>query len=343
MNAAPGTLQRDYLAVLEAYLQAGGEAALSEACELGRRAMAQGLGVLDMAQLHAAAVEALVLSAPAADQARRARAAADVFKDMLSPFEMSFRGYRDANEELQRLNETLRRQKAQLELANGELEAFSYSVSHDLRNPISGIDGLSLVLLERAGIALDEGSRTCLQMIREAALQMRRLVDDLMSLARVGRAELRRSGVDLGAIAAGILARLQAGAPARAARVHIQPGLRADADPNLMAVALENLLGNAWKYSARRACAQISVGCEEHDGMPVYFVTDNGAGFDMAHAGKLFKPFQRLHSEQEFEGTGIGLSIVQRIVDRHGGRIWAEGRQDAGATFRFTLGAGPAP
>ena len=164
-----------------------------------------------------------------------------------------------------------------------------------------------------------------------------------MSLAHVGRAELRRSDVDLGALAAGILARLKAAAPARASRIHIEGGLHAQADPNLMAVALENLLGNAWKYSARRACAQITFGRELRGDVPVYFVMDNGAGFDMAHAAKLFKAFQRLHTEHEFAGTGIGLSIVQRIVDRHGGRIWAEGRKDVGATFFFTLGGERTP
>jgi light-regulated signal transduction histidine kinase (bacteriophytochrome) len=338
VSAPSAELQRAYVAALDAYLHAGGESALSDAHELGRRAIGQGLGVLDMATLHGAAVEELVLSAPPAEQARLARAAADVFTELLSLFEMSFRGYREANEELQRLNETLRRQKEQLEVANRELEAFSYSASHDLRNPLSGIEGMGRLLLEHAGPVLDEEGKKYLRMIRASAQHMRQLIDDLMSLARVNRTELRRVDVDLTAIAGAIVARLQAAAPARASRIVIQDDLHANADPNLLAAVLENLLGNAWKYTSRRDCAQITFGCEEREGTPTWFVLDNGAGFDMAKAAKLFTAFERLHSASDFEGTGIGLNIVQRIVQRHGGRVWAEGKSGAGATFFFTLG-----
>ena len=334
MSAA---LQQEYLSALDTYLHVGGEFALSNAYELGRRAIAEGHGILDMALLHGAAVEELVVKAPAEDQARFARAAADIFKELLSLFEMSFRGYRDANEELLRLNAALRQQKEQLEIANQELEAFSYSASHDLRNPLSGIEGVSQMLLD-SNDSLDGQTKKFLGLIRESAKHMRQLIDDLLSLSRVDRTELRRADTDLGAIADNIVARLQNEAPRRVSRISIQPGVYANADPNLLTVVLENLLGNAWKFTSRREVAEIAFGCEERHGNPTYFVRDNGAGFDMGHAAKLFTAFQRLHSVSDFEGTGIGLNIVQRIVRRHGGHVWAEGSVGGGATFYFTLG-----
>ncbi|HSI51738.1 MAG TPA: ATP-binding protein [Ideonella sp.] len=337
-RAQANGFQQEYVRALENYLQAGGESALSNAYELGRRAISEGLGVLDMARLHGTALEELVLSAPAADQARFGRAAAEIFKELLSLFEMSFRGYREANAELQRLNETLRQQKEQLELANRELEAFSYSASHDLRNPLGGIEGLSRFLLDHSADALDDRGKKCLELIGESAQHMRQLIDDLMSLSRVNRSELHRVDVDLSAIADGILARLRDAAPGRIGKFEVQRGMHANADHNLLAVVLENLLGNAWKYSAKRECAEITFGCEERHGNVTYFVRDNGAGFDMAYAGKLFIAFQRLHAASDFEGSGIGLNIVQRIVRRHSGHVWAEGRMDSGATFYFTLG-----
>ena len=338
MSAQANGFQREYVLALENYLQAGGESALSNAYELGRRAISEGLGVLDMASLHGTALEELVLSAPAADQARFGRAAAEIFKELLSLFEMSFRGYRAANADLQRLNETLRQQKEQLEVANRELEAFSYSASHDLRNPLTGIEGLSRLLLDSAADALDDQGKKCLEMIGQSAQHMRQLIDDLMSLSRVNRSELHRVETDLSAIAQDILTRLRNANPGRASMVEIQRGVHAKADRNLLAAVLENLLGNAWKYTAKRACAEITFGCEERHGNMTYFVKDNGAGFDMAHAGKLFTAFQRLHAASDFEGSGIGLNIVQRIVRRHNGHVWAEGRIGSGATFYFTLG-----
>lgn len=340
MNAQPTGFQREYVSALETYLEGEDESALSRAYELGRRAMVEGLGVLDMALLHGTALEELVLSAPASDRARVARAAADIFKELLSLFEMSFRGYREANEELQRLNETLQRQKEELEFANQELEAFSHSAAHDLRNPLSSIDGFSHLLLEHSADALDGEGKKYLRMICESALHMRQLIDDLLSLARVNRTELHRVDVDLTTLARGIFLRLRATTPERASRVYIQDGVRVYADPNLLAIVLENLLGNAWKFTSRRDCAEITFGCEERNGKPTCFIRDNGAGFDMAYAAKLFTAFQRLHSTSDFEGTGIGLTIVQRVIRRHDGQVWAEGKIGDGATFYFTLGGG---
>ena len=338
MSVGPNGFEREYVSALEVYLQAGSESALSRAYELGRRAIVQGYGVLDMAQLHEAALEELVLSAPAADQPRFARKAADIFNELLSLFEMSFRGYREANLELRRLNATLQRQKEELELANHELEAFSYSASHDLRSPLGSIETLSQLLLQQSADRLDEHGKKFVGMIGESAQQMRQLIDDLLSLARVGRTELHRVQVDLSAIVRAIVARLQAAAPARDVRIDIAEHVRARADAGLIAIALENLISNAWKFTAKREHAEIGFGCEQREDEPTYFVRDNGAGFDMAHAAKLFTAFQRLHPATEFAGTGIGLTIVQRVVRRHDGRVWAEGTVGAGAAFYFTLG-----
>jgi light-regulated signal transduction histidine kinase (bacteriophytochrome) len=336
-------LGHEYISALETYLKAGtdgDESALSRAYELGRRAMVDGLGVLDMAVLHRAAVDVLVVSAPASDQPRFARAAADFFNELLSPFEMSFRGYRGANEELRRLNESLREQKEAIEIVNRELESFSYSVSHDLRAPLRTINGYSQILLEDFADALGDDGKKCLRYVREATQHMGQLIDDLLSLARVTRTEIHRVDVDVSALARRISEQLRAASPERDGHFTIEDGVQGNGDSGLLTVLLENLLGNAWKFTSKRKQAQITFGCEERDGKPTYFVEDNGAGFDMACAAKLFGAFQRLHSVSEFEGSGIGLATVQRVVHRHDGHVWAEAKIDSGATFYFTLGGG---
>ncbi len=333
-------LGREYVAALEAYVEARDEPALSRGYELGRRALADGLGVLDMAVLHRAALaEAVTLSARA-DRERFARSAADFFHELLSPFEMSFRGYRSANDELQHLNEILRQQKEAAENANRELESFSYSVSHDLRAPLRSIDGFSQILLEDYAEALDEGGKKYLRYVVESAQRMGQLIDDLLGLARVSRADISRVEVDMTSLVSGICDRLRASCPERVCAFAIQSGVRGTGDARLLAVLLENLLGNAWKFTSKRTKAEIAFGSEERGGTTAYFVRDNGAGFDMTYANRLFGAFQRLHSATEFEGTGIGLATVQRVVNRHDGRVWAEGKLDSGASFYFTLGGG---
>jgi len=332
------TFGREYVAALATYLKTSDESALSHAYELGRRAMIEGLGVLDMALIHRTALEDLVLSAPAPDQRRFAHAAANFFNELLSSFEMSFRGYRGTNEELQRLNEALQQQKETVESANRELESFSYSVSHDLRAPLRTIDGYSQMLLEDCADALNDEGKRYLRHVREATHYMGRLIDALLSLARVTRSDILRIEVDLSALAREIAERLRIASPGRDGHFMINEGVRAKGDARLLAVLLENLLGNAWKFTSKRKQAQVTFGCEERDGKPTYFVQDNGAGFDMTYVAKLFGPFQRLHAVSEFEGTGIGLATVQRVVHRHGGQVWAEGKIDEGATFFFTLG-----
>jgi two-component system, NtrC family, sensor kinase len=223
----------------------------------------------------------------------------------------------------------------QLESKNEELESFSYSVAHDLRAPLRSIDGFGMILLEDYGDKLDDEGRQYLNYVRESAQQMARLIDDLLALSRVARGDFRRVPTDLGVIARAVAARL-AKSTGRQVELVVPDSLMVNGDDGLLTIAFENLLGNAWKFT--RTCAQprIEIGvCDEE--RRTYFVRDNGAGFDMAYVAKLFRMFQRLHSAKEFEGTGIGLATVQRIVRRHGGRIWAEGAVGRGATFYFTL------
>jgi signal transduction histidine kinase len=224
----------------------------------------------------------------------------------------------------------------ELELKNEELESFSYSVAHDLRAPLRSIDGFSLALLEDCGEQLDDEGKQHLRYLRESTQHMARMIDDLLALSRVTRGELDRSETDVTSIARSIATRLARAAPERSVELMVAEGLVAECDDRLLAIVLENLIGNAWKFTGKRKDARIEVGALD-ERPQVYFVRDNGAGFDTAYASKLFGVFQRLHSTAEFEGTGIGLVTVQRIIRRHGGRIWAEATVGQGATFFFTL------
>jgi len=227
----------------------------------------------------------------------------------------------------------------ELERKNRELEAFSYSVSHDLRAPLRTIDAFSAALLEDYGDKLDAKGQEHLGRVRAAARRMGMLIDDLLELSKVGRAELRRQRVDLSELAGTVAAELMRAHPERLVRTQIPGGVVAEGDRRLLQILLENLLGNAWKFSTGVSEAVIEFGVTQADGHSAYFVKDNGAGFDMAYAERLFTPFQRLHVQSRFPGTGIGLATVHRIVDRHGGRVWAESTVDQGATFLWTLPA----
>lgn len=239
--------------------------------------------------------------------------------------------------ELRRLNESLELRTAELAAANKELEAFSYSVSHDLRAPLRGIDGFSTMLARLYADKLDARGLELLERLQHSSDRMSRLIDDLLMLSRVTRKGIKLESVDLSAIARSTLQRLSAGEPERRAELVVAESLRAEGDAGLLAILLENLLSNAWKFTSKRREARIEFGSEKQPGGEVFFVRDNGAGFDMTHAGKLFVPFQRLHALSEFPGTGIGLATSQRIVSRHGGRIWAEGEKGKGAAVFFTL------
>src|SRR5881628_1702175 len=233
--------------------------------------------------------------------------------------------------------ESLRRNAAELLAANTELDAFAYSVSHDLRAPLRSIDGFSQILLEDYAGKLDEAGQESLHQVRAASQRMGTLIDDLLKLARVTRAEIRTEDVDLSGMAQDIVADLQRTTPERQVEFAIAPGLKARGDARLLRMALDNLLRNSWKYTAKQPQPRVQFASVEANGGRAFMVRDNGAGFDMKYADKLFGVFQRLHSAADFEGTGIGLATVRRIITRHGGRIWAEGAVDQGATFYFTL------
>jgi len=232
----------------------------------------------------------------------------------------------------------VRQRTAELQAANRELEAFSYSVSHDLRAPLRSIDGFSNALLEDYAGVLDEEGNGNLHRVRAAAQRMEQLIEDMLNMARVTRVELRVASVNLSHLVEEICSELSRREPGRQVHLTVAPDVLVAGDQNLLRIALENLLANAWKFTAKREQANVEFGVTEQAGEPLFFVRDNGAGFDMADADKLFGEFQRLHSIAEFPGTGVGLATVQRVIHRHGGRIWAEAKVDAGATFFFTLG-----
>jgi len=244
---------------------------------------------------------------------------------------------RREEEKVKRLNEELKRRAIEVDAVNKELEAFSHSVSHDLRAPLRGIDGFSRALLEDYAGKLDAQGQDYLQRVCAASGRMSRLIDDLLELARVTRTEIRRTQVDMSALAQTIAAELKKHSPERQVEFVITPGMVVEADPQLLRIVLENLLGNAFKFTQKQPRAAIEMGLAQDQGKTVYFVRDNGVGFDMTYAGKLFGAFQRLHAVTEFEGTGVGLASVQRIIQRHGGTVSAQGAVGRGATFYFTL------
>ncbi|MFM8320666.1 MAG: sensor histidine kinase, partial [Chloroflexota bacterium] len=256
-------------------------------------------------------------------------------------------GIHQAEERVRQLNAELeqrvQQRTAELQAANRELEAFAYSVSHDLRAPLRAIDGYARLLAIDYQEAFDGQGRQYLENVRQAAQRMSQLIDDLLKLSRVTRAEMVYTNVDLSALAGEVLQRLSAAQPGRQVELALPGPLPVQGDASLLRILLENLLGNAWKFTARTAQPRIELGAQPQDGQMVYYVCDNGAGFDMQYAPKLFGAFQRLHHMDEFEGTGIGLATVQRIVLRHGGRAWGQGAIGQGAKFFFTLSAPPRP
>ena len=251
---------------------------------------------------------------------------------------------RRAEQEILRLNAELetrvKERTTELQATNAELEAFCYSVSHDLRAPLRSIDGFSQALLEDFPKDVPEEAKRYLGRIRSSTQRMGQLIEDLLNLSKVSRGELARREVDVSELARQVVADVQSRDPQRQVEVSVWEGMQANADPRLLRAAFENLIGNAWKFSAKAEQPRIEIGLmRDGEGGGTFFVRDNGAGFDMRYAAKLFGAFQRLHSANEYQGTGIGLATVQRIVHRHGGRIWADAKPGKGAVFFFTLAA----
>ena len=262
----------------------------------------------------------------------------DAFNEMLQQIQTRDAALREAQADLEK---RVAERTHELLMANRELEAFSYSVSHDLRGPLETINGFIHLLISKYGPTLDEEGREYLQQVRGASRRMSELIDDLLNLSRVSTTAMHKEQVDLAAMAKQIMQDLHRREPSRDVQFVAGACPRAEGDPRLMQIALENLLRNSWKYTSTHSRAKIEFGCEQRGNATVYFIRDDGAGFDSRYADRLFKPFQRLHTASEFPGTGIGLATVQRIVQRHGGDVWAQSKLGSGATFFFTIGPQP--
>jgi light-regulated signal transduction histidine kinase (bacteriophytochrome) len=338
VKAALSELAEQYELALADYLASAGEAALQGAYRAGRRALADALGVMEFYAIHREALGRILRDCRTTEACARAAAVATgFFAESLAPYEMALRGFRESSEQLRLANEALEQRSSDLAAANKELEAFTYSVSHDLRAPLRHIDGFSKLLLDEYSEALPAQARHYLASVRDGTRQMGKMVDDLLNLSRVGRRELSVQLTGLNSLLAEVLNDLKPELEGREIEWQIGPLPFVECDPALIKQVLANLLSNAVKFTRPRKSAVVEVGATTQDGSPVIFVRDNGVGFSVKYADKLFGIFQRLHRREDFEGTGVGLAIVERIIRKHGGRVWAEGELNRGATFYFTL------
>jgi signal transduction histidine kinase len=339
-HSAAENSQRAMLNILEDF------AAEKTSLEGGQRAMLNILADFDAERAQMAGAQRAVLNIldDFSEEKGRLEETQRAVLNILDDFETEKNKVGVVNQQLENEIEERKRVEARIQAvntellsANKELEAFSYSVSHDLRAPLRSIDGFSLALLEDYADKLDEDGKDYLRRVRAATQRMGILIDDLLGLSRVTRTEMRLEKTDLGAIARSISAELQKTQPERLVEFRIEEGIEAVVDSHLIRIALENLLGNAWKFTSKRESARIEFGSTRCDGRLTCYVRDDGAGFDPAYASRLFGAFQRLHDKNDFPGTGVGLATVQRIIHRHGGRIWAESAVEKGATFYLTL------
>jgi len=327
MTEEISAFKADYRRLLREYIAATGEAALQHAYELGRQAVRDGLGPMDIVSTQQEVLLELLTDAETAgDCIRMVKLSNEFSTECLAPFELTHRGFL----EVEQFNR-------KLEDLNKELETFSYSVSHDLRAPLRAIDGYSRMILKKQEEHFDEETKRRFRAIRENVETMGRLIDELLTLSRLGKQEISNARLDMEGIIGNVWQNLLTSNPDRNMILRNEGVFPATGDPSLLREVFSNLLGNAVKFTRTRDIARIEVGSSREAEEVVYYVRDNGVGFDMKHYDKLFGVFQRLHSADDYEGTGVGLAIVHRIVSRHGGRIWAEGDVDKGATFYFSL------
>lgn len=329
MNDLKEALRAEYNSILDEYLKKTDEASLQRAYEFGRKAIESKLGILEVTECHNSALVNTYRHSTGATE-EILQAASQILSASLAPFEMTHRGFEESIRSLQKMTR-------ELSEANGELESFSYSVSHDLRAPLRAVMGFAEILSEESGSQLNASANDALSRILANAKNMNALIDDMLKLARVAREELTIADVALSDMIHEILTELQARNPRDKVSFIIAPNVKVRGDAHLLRIALTNLLSNAWKFTSKRPETKISFGFRELNNERAYFVRDNGAGFDLRRAARLFTPFQRFHSAQDYEGTGIGLATVQRVIKKHGGSIWAESQPDQGATFYFTL------
>ena len=342
MNVDRRLLASAFAESLGAYVAAPSESALSRGYEIGRQAINEGKGLLEIALMYQHAI-GLFGHGGNWGPAQFERAA-EFLVEVVAPFEMTIRGYKEANQHLEALTHQLEDQNHDLvaataaaEAANKDLEAYSYSISHDLRAPVRHIEGFSQLLVEEHGGELQQKAIEYVSTIQRSARNMSQMIEDLLNLARLDRQSLARTTVDLNVVVADVIHELQTDVGNRSVEWQVGALPIASCDPGLIKLVWTNLLSNALKYTRNRERAVIQIGQRSEGGATVCFVKDNGAGFDPQFAGKLFGVFQRLPRADEFEGTGVGLATVERIVRKHGGRIWAEAIRGEGASFYFTL------
>ncbi len=327
MKAKVNAFESAYRQSLQECIAGAGEIALQHGYELGRRAVRDGLGVMDILSIQRKALAELLAGSSSADECMRiTESAYNLFTECLAPFEMTHRGFL----EVESLN-------SKLEAANRELESFSYSVSHDLRAPLRAIDGYIRMILKKQEQHFDKETQRHFHSIRDNVQTMGRLIEDLLAFSRFGRREMSEANLDMEGIIKDVWQNLVTANPERTMSLHVEEVRPAIGDRTLIREVFSNLLGNAVKFSRHRDVTRIEAGSRVNESETIYYVRDNGVGFDMKYHDKLFSVFQRLHSPDEYEGTGVGLAIVQRIIHRHGGRVWAESEVGAGATFHFTL------
>lgn len=331
-------IRTEYEAALESHLGNPSELSLQRAYELGRKSVAEGLGILEITSLHHEALAAaLAQSGKSEDSPHIVASASQFLSECLAPFEMSFRGYREANQRLHELAESRAILLNNLELKNRELESFSYSVSHDLRAPLRTIDGFSRILIDDYSKTLEPEALRLLKLVCDKAAFMSQLIDGLLEFSRLSRTSMRFQLVDMTSLAESAFRELMAGCPQRKVQIDIEPLPSVQGDSFLLRQAVSNLLSNAIKYTRTKDVGRIEVRGWTEEASHIFSFKDNGVGFDMAYKNKLFGIFQRLHRAADFEGTGVGLSIVQRVIERHEGKVWAEGKVGEGATFYFSL------